>query len=106
MIRRHRPTAVCAVQVITQVIYDAVRMKAEVVTLDERESGVRSTLNFGHTIGHAIEVSSLHRRRYVCIDAYHKQRPTVNGHRGHSPPPPPPSPEACLRCITTACLVV
>ena len=41
--------------VISEVIYEAVRMKAEVVTLDERESGIRSTLNFGHTIGHAIE---------------------------------------------------
>ena len=36
-------------------IYDAVRLKAEVVALDEREAGVRSTLNFGHTIGHAVE---------------------------------------------------
>ena len=33
----------------------SVRMKAEVVGLDERESGLRMILNFGHTIGHAIE---------------------------------------------------
>jgi 3-dehydroquinate synthase len=32
-----------------------VRLKAEVVALDEREAGVRSTLNYGHTIGHAVE---------------------------------------------------
>jgi 3-dehydroquinate synthase len=30
-------------------------MKAEVVNKDERESGLRMILNFGHTIGHAIE---------------------------------------------------
>jgi 3-dehydroquinate synthase len=30
-------------------------MKAEVVGKDERESGLRMVLNFGHTIGHAIE---------------------------------------------------
>jgi 3-dehydroquinate synthase len=30
-------------------------MKAEVVGLDERESGLRMVLNFGHTLGHAIE---------------------------------------------------
>lgn len=30
-------------------------MKADIVTRDERESGIRSLLNFGHTIGHAIE---------------------------------------------------
>ncbi len=29
--------------------------KAEIVALDERESGVRALLNFGHTFGHAIE---------------------------------------------------
>jgi len=40
---------------ITQVIYDAVREKAEVVRLDEREGGLRGTLNWGHTVGHAIE---------------------------------------------------
>lgn len=31
------------------------RHKAEVVAQDERESGVRLTLNFGHTLGHALE---------------------------------------------------
>ena len=30
-------------------------LKAQVVTADERESGVRAILNFGHTFGHAIE---------------------------------------------------
>ena len=32
----------------------AVSLKAEVVALDEKETGLRATLNFGHTIGHAI----------------------------------------------------
>mmetsp|Transcript_22712 Transcript_22712/g.51396 ORF Transcript_22712/g.51396 Transcript_22712/m.51396 type:complete len:440 (-) Transcript_22712:833-2152(-) len=40
---------------ILQVIYDSVRGKAEVVAADEREAGLRGTLNWGHTIGHAIE---------------------------------------------------
>ena len=30
-------------------------IKAEVVMKDERESGLRSILNFGHTFGHAVE---------------------------------------------------
>src|SRR5690606_29317220 len=30
-------------------------IKAEIVAADERESGVRALLNFGHTFGHAIE---------------------------------------------------
>ena len=41
--------------IIEQVVYDAIRMKAEVVALDEKEAGLRGTLNWGHTIGHAIE---------------------------------------------------
>jgi 3-dehydroquinate synthase len=32
--------------------------KAAVVSADEREAGLRKTLNFGHTIGHAIEASA------------------------------------------------
>ncbi len=33
-------------------------IKAEVVSQDEKESGVRAILNFGHTIGHAIEAAT------------------------------------------------
>ena len=39
----------------------SIRMKAEVVSLDERELGLRMILNFGHTIGHAIEAASGYR---------------------------------------------
>lgn len=43
---------------IEDVLYRAVRIKAELVGRDERESGARRLLNFGHTIGHAIEASA------------------------------------------------
>ena len=33
-------------------------MKADVVSADERESGERRILNFGHTIGHALEAET------------------------------------------------
>lgn len=33
-------------------------MKAAIVSADERESGLRATLNLGHTVGHAIELSA------------------------------------------------
>ena len=39
----------------------SVEIKADVVRRDERESGVRKTLNFGHTIGHAVELCSGYR---------------------------------------------
>ena len=41
--------------VLPAVIERACRIKAEVVSRDERETGVRVLLNFGHTLGHAIE---------------------------------------------------
>lgn len=40
---------------LTHAIARACAIKAEVVGLDERESGLRSLLNFGHTLAHAIE---------------------------------------------------
>jgi 3-dehydroquinate synthase len=40
---------------LEKVIAASIRMKADVVNKDERESGLRMILNFGHTIGHAIE---------------------------------------------------
>jgi len=39
-------------------IASAVQVKIGVVSEDERESGRRAILNFGHTVGHAIEAAS------------------------------------------------
>lgn len=41
-----------------ELIARSVEIKAAVVARDEREGGVRKTLNFGHTLGHAIESES------------------------------------------------
>jgi 3-dehydroquinate synthase len=40
---------------LTHIIKKACEIKADVVSKDERESGLRAILNYGHTIGHAIE---------------------------------------------------
>lgn len=40
---------------LMSVVRRSCEIKASVVTKDERECGVRATLNFGHTIGHAVE---------------------------------------------------
>jgi len=41
--------------VLKHIVVGSVRVKAEVVSADEREGGLRNLLNFGHSIGHAIE---------------------------------------------------
>ena len=43
---------------LEKVIAASIRMKADVVRRDERESGLRMILNFGHTIGHALEAAT------------------------------------------------
>jgi 3-dehydroquinate synthase len=48
--------------VLLPVIADSCRIKAGIVEQDERESGVRRTLNFGHTAGHALEAVTKYRR--------------------------------------------
>lgn len=41
-----------------RVLAGAIRFKARIVSRDERETGLRRVLNFGHTIGHALETLS------------------------------------------------
>lgn len=42
-------------EIIEQIVYDSVVIKSDIVNRDEREKGERRKLNFGHTLGHAIE---------------------------------------------------
>ncbi|MGB9610040.1 MAG: 3-dehydroquinate synthase [Bryobacteraceae bacterium] len=44
--------------VVEQMVAESVRIKCEVVSLDEKESGLRRILNFGHTVGHALEAET------------------------------------------------
>lgn len=48
--------------VVDRIIEESVRIKAEVVSADERESGLRRILNFGHTFGHALEAETAYAR--------------------------------------------
>lgn len=41
--------------ITAEMVYRAARVKALVVSQDEREAGLRAILNFGHTFGHAVE---------------------------------------------------
>jgi 3-dehydroquinate synthase len=49
-------------KILAPIIARCCEIKAEVVSKDEMDSGLRSILNFGHTIGHAIENSSGYRK--------------------------------------------
>ncbi|HUO35962.1 MAG TPA: 3-dehydroquinate synthase [Candidatus Acidoferrum sp.] len=47
---------------LSRVIERCIRIKARVVIADEREGGLRQILNFGHTVGHALEAVTGYRR--------------------------------------------
>lgn len=46
---------------LEQIVAECAAIKADVVSADERESGVRMILNYGHTIGHALEAATQYR---------------------------------------------
>jgi len=48
--------------VLLPAIVESCRIKARVVSADEREGGLRRILNFGHTVGHALEAATKYRR--------------------------------------------
>jgi 3-dehydroquinate synthase len=48
--------------VLLPVVAESCRIKARIVEQDEHETGVRRTLNFGHTVGHALEAVTRYRR--------------------------------------------
>ncbi len=48
----------CNEKVLTEIVYQCSRIKSNIVSRDEREEkGLRVILNFGHTVGHAIEAA-------------------------------------------------
>ncbi|GAA2537810.1 3-dehydroquinate synthase [Winogradskya consettensis] len=53
-----------AAPVLRELVERAIRVKTEVVSADLRESGPREFLNYGHTLGHAIEKNERFRWRH------------------------------------------
>jgi 3-dehydroquinate synthase len=53
---------------VDRIVEDSVRIKAEVVSADEREGDLRRILNFGHTFGHALEAET-HYTRFLHGEA-------------------------------------
>jgi 3-dehydroquinate synthase len=48
--------------VLEEIVYNSCRVKAHVVELDEKEEGLRAILNYGHTIGHALEALTSYKK--------------------------------------------
>ena len=51
-------------KLLSEMIVRSVQLKAGIVERDERDTGVRTVLNLGHTIGHAVEGASGYRLRH------------------------------------------
>ncbi len=54
----------CDEKILLKVIKWNCKLKAKLIEQDERESGIRKILNFGHTIGHSIETLSNYKLRH------------------------------------------
>lgn len=58
-------------EILSHIIFTSVSIKASVVKIDEKEAGLRKILNFGHTIGHAIEKITKYKKfthgEAICI---------------------------------------
>jgi 3-dehydroquinate synthase len=58
------PSAATRDPVLRELVERSIRVKAEVVSDDLKESGLREVLNYGHTLGHAIEKVEGYRWRH------------------------------------------
>lgn len=52
----------CRPREMERVVVETAKIKAKVVTSDEKETGLRMMLNYGHTIGHALESATGYKR--------------------------------------------
>ncbi|MDR3237032.1 MAG: 3-dehydroquinate synthase [Spirochaetia bacterium] len=52
---KHNLESVKDESVLSELVYHSAKFKVSVVAADEKEEGLRAILNFGHTVGHAVE---------------------------------------------------
>ncbi|HLC15131.1 MAG TPA: 3-dehydroquinate synthase [Thermodesulfovibrionia bacterium] len=57
-LEKERDNIVARKDVLIEIIRKCCAIKADVVSHDEREKGLRAILNFGHTVGHALEAAT------------------------------------------------
>jgi len=65
LIKKHR-------DLLCELVKEAVSLKADIILEDPRERGLRKVLNFGHSIGHALEVGAGYERG-ICSEEFEKQ---------------------------------
>jgi 3-dehydroquinate synthase len=56
--REHQAVVAKQATALERVVRRSVEIKAAIVAADEREAGRRAVLNFGHTVGHAVEATA------------------------------------------------
>lgn len=71
VVLRERKVILARGQAIEGLVARCVKIKADVVGADERETGPRAILNYGHTLGHAIESLSVSGRRSSVARLHH-----------------------------------
>ncbi|MGH2549732.1 MAG: 3-dehydroquinate synthase, partial [Thermomicrobiales bacterium] len=76
----HEPT-------ITYLIARNIELKAAVVANDERETGIRAFLNFGHTLGHGIEAAGYQMLHGEAIAVGMRAAMRIGGSMGTASPP-------------------
>lgn len=54
-------------ETLEEMIYRAVQIKSKVVEQDEKETGLRKVLNFGHTLGHGVEAAAKNLLHGECV---------------------------------------
>jgi 3-dehydroquinate synthase len=82
---------------LNYIIPRSIELKAEVVSRDERESGLREILNFGHTFAHALETLTNYRRyQHGEAVAWGMMAAALLGHEAGITPPSDASRIICL----------
>lgn len=61
LLEKEHPRLFQDLELLSEVIFRAAAIKARIVAADEREGDIRRLLNFGHTLGHALEAASHYR---------------------------------------------
>ncbi|KAJ3083353.1 3-dehydroquinate dehydratase (3-dehydroquinase), partial [Physocladia obscura] len=79
-----KPESELDLALLLRVVLGSIQVKAYVVTVDEKETGLRGLLNYGHTVGHAIEaILTPHVLHGECVAMGMVREAEIARHLGH-----------------------